>query len=129
MEQQAVRKTYRYKLKLTLVQERALEMVLSRCCVLYNTALEQRKVWWERGQGIGATYTQQKAALTKLKATRPEFAEVCAQVLQAVLLRVERSYQAFFRRVVAEEQPGYPRLHGRGRYHSFTYPQIGAQGG
>src|SRR5262249_35203788 len=112
-----------------LLQERALDMVLSRCCVLYNTALEQRKVWWERGQGIGATYSQQKAELPKLKATCPEFAEVCAQVLQDVLLRAERTYQAFFRRVAAGEQPGHPRFQGRGRYHSFTYPQVGDHGG
>ena len=46
-----------------------------------------------------------------------------------MLLRVERAYQAFFRRVQAGESPGYPRFQGRDRYHSFTYPQFanGAQ--
>jgi putative transposase len=27
------------------------------------------------------------------------------------------------------ETPGYPRFHGRDRYHSFTYPQVGEHGG
>lgn len=31
--------------------------------------------------------------------------------------------QAFFRRVKAGEEPGYPRFRGRGRYDSFTFPQ------
>ena len=46
-------------------------------------------------------------------------------MLQDVLLRLEHAFQAFFRRVQAGETPGYPRFQGRGRYHSFTYPQYG----
>jgi putative transposase len=30
---------------------------------------------------------------------------------------------------MAGENPGYPRFHGRDRYHSFTYPQVGEHGG
>ena len=59
----------------------------------------------------------------------PEYAEVHSQVLQDVVLRVERAFQAFFRRVKAGETPGYPRFHGRDRYNSFTYPQVGEHGG
>ena len=43
--------------------------------------------------------------------------------------RVDRAFQAFFRRVVTGETPGYPRFHGRDRYNSFTYPQVGEHGG
>jgi putative transposase len=125
MEPQSVRKTYKYRLTPTPTQERALELGLSRCRALYNVALEQRKTWWQRGQGKAATYYQQKAELPDLKAACPEYAEVNAQVLQAVILRVERTFQAFFRRVQAREKPGYPRFRGWGRYTSFTYPQYG----
>ena len=120
-----VRKTFKYQLTPTPAQAQALEMVLSRCRTLYNVALEQRKTWWQRGQGVGATYYQQKAELPDLKAACPEYAEVNAQVLQDVILRVERAYQAFFRRLKAGEQPGYPRFQGRNRYNSFSYPQYG----
>jgi putative transposase len=106
-------------------QARALELALSRCRTLYNAALEQRKTWWQRGQGKSATYYQQKAELPDLKADCPEFMEVNAQVLQDVILHVEHTFQAFFRRVKAGEAPGYPRFQGWGRYNSFTYPQYG----
>jgi putative transposase len=132
MEQQSVgtiRKTCKYNLLPTPEQERALGMALSRCRTLYNVALEQHRTWWGRGQGIGATYYQQKAELPNLKAACPEYTEVNAQVLQDVLLRVERAYQAFFRRVKQGEMPGYPRFQGQNRYHSFTYRQYGAHGG
>ncbi|HEV2458983.1 MAG TPA: transposase [Ktedonobacterales bacterium] len=129
MEQQGVRKTFKYKLKPTPAQEQALEMVLSRCRTLYNTALEQRRTWWDRGQGQAATYYQQKAELPDLKAACPEYAEINAQVLQDVLLRLDRACQSFFRRMLAGEALGYPRFQGKGRYNSFTIPQVGEHGG
>jgi putative transposase len=125
----SVRKTFKYKLMPTQSQARALETVLYRCRTLYNVALEQRKTWWGRGQGISATYYQQQAELPDLKAAFPEYGEVNAQVLQDVLLRLDRAFQAFFRRVQASEAPGYPRFQGRGRYNSFTYAQVGEHGG
>jgi putative transposase len=54
---------------------------------------------------------------------------VNAQVLQDVVLRVDWAFQAFFRRVQGGETPGYPRFHGRDRYNSFTFPQVGEHGG
>jgi putative transposase len=126
MEQQrgSVRKTYKYRLNPTPKQERALERVLWRCRTLYNTALDERKTAWERCR-VSVSYYQQKAELPDLKAACPEYAEVNAQVVQDVVLRVERAFHAFFRCVKAGEQPGYPRFQGQNRYHSFTYPQYG----
>jgi putative transposase len=127
-ERANVHKTFKYKLKPTHEQERALEVVLSRCRVLYNTALEQRKTAWERCR-VSLSCCQQKAELPDLKAACPQYAEINAQVSQDVILRVERAYQAFFRRIKGGKQPGYPRFQARSRYNSFTYPQYGAHGG
>jgi len=41
------------------------------------------------------------------------------------LTRLDKTYQAFFRRVKAGQAPGFPRFQGRNRYHSFTYKQYG----
>jgi putative transposase len=75
MEIQSVYKTYRYQLDPTPAQAKVLELVLSRCRTLYNVALEQRKTWWQRGQGRGATYYQQATEVPDLKAAYPEYAE------------------------------------------------------
>jgi putative transposase len=91
-----------------------LETVLWHCRTLYNVALEQRKNWWERGQGIGASYYRQKSELLDLKVVCPEFGAVHAHVLQDVILRLDRAFQAYFRRVKAGEAPGYPRFQGNG---------------
>jgi putative transposase len=45
--------------------------------------------------------------------------------LQDVLTRLDRAFQAFFRRVQAGDKPGYPRFQRGSRYHSFTYKQFG----
>ncbi len=119
------RKTYKYRLDPTPEQTQAMQQVIGQCRMLYNNALEQRKTWWQRGQGIGATYYQQKAELPEVKAAFPELAGVHSQVLQDVLLRLETAFKRFFARVKNGEKPGYPRFQGRNRYHSFTYPQYG----
>jgi putative transposase len=42
-----------------------------------------------------------------------------------VLARLDKTYQAFFRRVQVGEKAGFPRYQGRTRYHSFTYKEYG----
>ena len=128
METQSIRKTYQYKLKPTPEQERALDRTLMLCRHVYNAAVGERREAW-RMRGVSVTYYQQKAELPGIKEALPEYAEVNAQVLQDVVLRVERAFEAFFRRLREGQTPGYPRFHGRDRYHSFTYPQVGEHGG
>jgi putative transposase len=131
MEQQSaqtVRKTYKYKLKPTPEQTKLLERTLMLCRHIYNAAIgERREAWRMRDVSVG--YYQQKAELPGIKEAMPEYGEVHSQVLQDVVLRVDRAFQAFFRRVQSGETPGYPRFHGRDRFNSFTYPQAGEHGG
>ncbi len=128
MGPQSIRKAYKYKLKPTTEQERALDRALMLCRHVYNAAIEERREAWQRC-GIFVGYYQQKAELPGIKAGLPEYSEVNSQVLQDVVQRVDRAFQAFFRRARAGETPGYPRFHGRNRYNSFTYPQVGEHGG
>jgi putative transposase len=128
MEQQSIRKTYQYKLKPTSQQERMLERTLMLCRHVYNAAIGERREAW-RMRGVTVTYYQQKAELPSIKETMPEYGEVNSQVLQDVVLRVDRAFEAFFRRIREGQAPGYPRFHGRDRYNSFTYPQVGDHGG
>jgi putative transposase len=123
-----VRKIFKYKLLPTPQQERALEHVLWRCRELYNAGLEERKTAWEKCH-VSMTFTKQSEQLPAIKAVRPEYVDINAQVLQDVLHRLDKAFAAFFRRVKAGEKPGYPRFQGKNRYNSFTYPQVGEHGG
>jgi putative transposase len=118
------RKTYKEKLRPTPAQARQLEEVLRHCRTLYNTALEQRITAWERCH-VSITRYQQEAELKAIRADLPEYAALHSHVLQDVLARLDRTYQAFFRREATGEQPGFPRFQGQNRYHSFTYKEYG----
>jgi len=63
--------------------------------------------------------------LKEIRAELPEYAAIHRHVVQEVLARLDRTYQAFFRRLANGEQPGFPRFQGRNRYHSFTYKEYG----
>ena len=119
-DQTACRKTYKEKLRPTPAQERALERVLWHCRTLYNVALEQRIIAWQRCH-VSLTRYQQEAELKTIRAEVPEYAAIHSHVLQDVLAHLDRTYHAFFRRVANGEQPGFPHFQGRNRYHSFTY--------
>jgi putative transposase len=121
---ETVRKTYQEKLRPTPTQERALERTLWRCRTLYNTALEQRITLWKQ-RGISVSRYQQEAELKILRTELPEYRALHSHVAQDVLARLDKTYQAFFRRVANGEQPGFPRFHGKDRYHSFTYKEYG----
>jgi putative transposase len=119
-----VRKAYKYKLIPTNAQVRQLEETLWRCRILYNTGLEQRITAYQRC-GVTLTASQQHAELKDIRAEMPEYAAIHSHVLQDVLARLDKAYQAFFRRVEAGQTPGFPRFQGRDRYHSFAYKEYG----
>jgi putative transposase len=119
-----VHKTFKYKLLPTLEQEQRMAFVLRRCRELYNAALQERRDAWQKCHK-SITCPHQSAELPSIKNVRPEYHDVHSQVLQDVLTRLDRAFQAFFRRVEKGEQPGYPRFQGANRYHSFTYKQFG----
>jgi putative transposase len=119
-----MRKTFKYRLYPTKKQERVMNEQLALCAELYNAALQERKEAY-RLCGKSITLTQQCAQLSAIKAIRPEYEAIYSQVLQDVLNRVDKAFKAFFSRVKAGHQPGYPRYKSRSRYASLTYPQKG----
>jgi putative transposase len=124
MAETSLRKTFKCKLKPTPEQEQKLERVLWACRSLYNTAIEQRQIAYERCSVSLSRYGQE-AELKDLRAEMPEYAGIHSHVLQDVLARLDKAFQAFFRRIREGQTPGYSRFHGRDRYKSFTYKEFG----
>jgi putative transposase len=91
MEEQSLRKTYKYKLMSTPKQERTLETALWRCRELYNAGLEERKAAWEKCR-VSMTIAMQSAQLPGIKEVRPEYRDINAQVLQDVLHRLDKAF-------------------------------------
>ncbi len=93
-------------------------------CVLTQSLSERRDAYRYASKSI--SYYEQKRDLPEIKTDlREEYQQIHSQVLQDVLLRLDKAFKAFFRRIQNGETPGYPRFQGRNRYTSFTYPQGG----
>jgi len=117
-------KTYKYRIYPTKAQETSLDKMLEECRWLYNKILETRKNAYEQdGKSLGLYDTQNM--IPAWKADRPSLKAVHSLVLQNVNIRVDLAFKAFFRRVKAGDDPGYPRFKGYGRYDSMTYSQYG----
>ena len=115
-----MRKAFKYRLYPNKEQAQTLFWTLARCRELYNAALSERKDAYKMA-GKSISYYEQKRDLPEIKGVlREEYQQIHSQVLQDVLLRLDRAFKAFFRRVVNGEKPGYPRFQGRNRYNSFV---------
>jgi putative transposase len=115
-------KAFKYKLNPTKPQQEKLTWTLYRCRDLYNAALEERITAYQKC-GTSINYHMQAVSLPEVKEVRPEYNDVHSQVLQDVLKRLDKAYQAFFRRVKIGDKAGFPRFQGRNRFDSFCYPQ------
>ena len=86
--------------------------------------MQLRKNAWEN-EDRSISYFESKKMLPIWKESKPDLSEVYSQVLQEAVQRVDLAFKAFFRRVKAGEEPGYPRFKGKNWYDSLTYPQSG----
>lgn len=126
-----IRRTYRYRIYPTRDQERLLSDTLFLCSLVYNQCLQERTdAWRERGERLTA-YDQinrlpewnDAPPWAERVPGAPSLSIVYSQVRSEVPLRLDKAFEAFFRRVKAGEKPGYPRFRSARRYDSFTYTQ------
>ena len=111
-----MRKTYQFRIYPTRKQSIKLLHILSICRHLYNDMLHDRKTAYE-DCNCGLSFYDQCGWLKYM-----DYQCVYGHILRDVLKRVDKAFQAFFRRAKSGEEPGYPRFKGYNRYDSFTYP-------
>jgi len=117
-------KTYKFRIYPTKSQVKTYEHWLDLCRELYNAAMQERREAWKL-ERKNITFFDQQRVLPEIKAVREDLAEIYSQVLQDVLLRLDKAFKAFFARVKKGEKAGYPRFKGKNRYDSFTFTQSG----
>ena len=116
--------SYKYRLYPSKAQVTRLNETLETCRQVYNWILSDREEEYKITKKSPTVFTQQRR-IKVFRETWKELQLVYSQVLQNVVVRVDKAYQGFFRRLKKGDKPGYPRYKGRGWYDSFTYPQSG----
>lgn len=106
--------SYKFRLYPTSAQEKILNDTIETCRRLYNDSLCERSCDWNVG------FWEQKQLLTLRKSGNKFYKQVHSQVLQDTLLRLDKAYQAFFKKLTK-----YPRFKRKEKYNSFSYPQYG----
>lgn len=118
-----MRRSFRYKAKMSPSVIRDAEGQLALLCELHNAAIEERREAWRRG--ISVSWYDQNRQLVGIKEVRPEFAAIGSQVLENALRRVDLAFKAFYRRSKLGQVPGYPRFKPRRQYDSLTFRKVG----
>lgn len=126
-----MKKAFKYRLYPDAATAKQLSSVLTRCRELYNAGLSERKDTYRQFMRVSViegsertvaattvagkqlkpmSFYSQKRDLVDIKQERPEYQDIASHVLQDVLLRLDKAFAAFFRRVKQGEIPGYPRF-------------------
>ncbi|MDY7006329.1 MAG: transposase [Cyanobacteriota bacterium] len=134
-----MRTAYQYKLRPNKEQISTIEMWLELLCRQYNYRLGERFSWWSENLcPVNACplvmpipilrenpdYYSQKKDLVNTKDKFPEYKLIHSQVLQDCIKRVKLAFDRWLKGDKNRHKLGKPRFKGKGRYRSFTYPQI-----
>ena len=110
-----IHRAYQKRVYLSAAGYGRIREVLGACRWLYNRSLEQRRNTY-RACGKGMSKFAQMKHLTVLRSEQQWWRDLSLQVARGVLVRADRAFQSFFRRVRNGETPGYPRFQGAGRF-------------
>jgi putative transposase len=119
-------RAYKFLLRPTARQAVALGEMLRDHCSLYNGALQERRDAYRHASKTTIRYGGQSAQLKDIRAFDPERqGRWSFSSQQATLRRLDKAFQAFFRRVKAGLAPGYPRFKGVGHFDTVVFPKDG----
>lgn len=134
-----MRIAYQYRLRPTQEQQVMMENWLELLRWQYNYRLAERFNWWEQNRcDVNACplichlpqlkdqpdFYSQKRDLVNSKALFPEYGQIHSQVLQNCIERVKKTFERWLKGDSNGKRSGKPRFKGKGRYRSFTFPQI-----
>lgn len=122
--QSVQRRRVTYRLYPSAAQAAEMEQVCDLHRALYNAALQERADAWRMSR-TSISFADQCKSLTRIRREDTEYLKLNAQSLQVTLKRLDLAFGAFFRRVKAGEDPGYPRFKGRDRFPGWGYKTHG----
>lgn len=135
-----MRTAYQYRLRPTSSQSAQMGEWLELLRRQYNYRLGERFSWWEDSRcDINACSIVHKASaplkgqpdfycqkrdLVNSKRLFPVYQSIHSQVLQNCVERVKKTFERWLKGDSNGKRSGKPRFKGKGRYRSFTFPQM-----
>ncbi len=129
-KQYIMRKTYKYK-----VQDQSntikLGNLLDDMWHIHVHIMRLQRRYYRRYKKNISAFTMNKHVTKLKKRTKPHWKSLPSQVVQDVVLRYGKAYDAFFRNIKEREagktihKVGKPKMKGRHKYNSMTFTQAG----
>lgn len=118
-----MRRSFKFLLRPTSRQAQSLTECVEAHRTLYNAALEERREAYRR-RHVTIRFGEQAAQIKYIRSDDPSGQGRWAAASQhATVRRLDRAFQAFFRRVKAGQSPGYPRFKGAGWFDTVVWPR------
>lgn len=118
-----LKRGYKFRLYPTNKQKLAIDGQLAEACRLYNAALQERREAY-RVAHKSLNYYDQASQLKEIRLNGDSHIANYSSS-QDVLRRVDKSFQAFFRRLKKGGKAGFPRFKSCERYNNLTFPSYG----
>lgn len=114
-------RNYKYRIYPSRKQAQSLRRVFEMHRRLYNAALEHRIFAWRDHKQTVNSYVQ-GLELKEIRRQDDDFAWCNHNALKRTLRRLDKAYQAFFRRIKnGSEKSGFPKFKSRRNFNSIEY--------
>lgn len=112
--------SYKYRLYPTKEQRQILDRILEIHRSLYNDALTERRLAWQMNRKSIGFYNQ-AGQVKAIRAFDEDAAFVNYASIEQTLRKLDKAFDAFFRRVKNGEKAGFPRYKGKSWFKSVCY--------
>lgn len=113
-------RSYKYRLYPTKKHIELLDGIFRLHRELYNSALEERREAYRKCHKSINLYDQ-TYQIKEIRQIREDFGNLNFNSCQITLMRLDKAFKAFFRRVKAGQAPGFPRFKSRSRFNSVAF--------
>ncbi|KLL04772.1 MAG: transposase IS605 [Mycoplasmataceae bacterium RV_VA103A] len=112
-------KSFQYYIKTNTTNKKQLENILFGCSFLYNELLKD-KIKRDKDKSRQLTLSEQSKLLTKLRKEKECLQITNRQILNEVIIRVNKTWNNHFRFRKLGLAKGYPKIKQASRYNSFV---------
>ncbi len=121
-------RAYKFRLYPDSKREAEIDLQLILSKNLYNKILEKSQDAYKKDKNFKLNRGNLNKVMREIVSENKDYLKVYSQTRQNIFLRVQKSYQNFFRRCKEKKQGkkvkvGFPRFKSRDRYYSIVYPQ------
>lgn len=118
------KRSYKFRIYPTKDQSERLAYALELLRDFYNAALQERRDAWSLNR-TRITFHSQCKQVADIRKLNTDYMRVHARTMMRTLMQLDRTFQAFFRRVKNGERPGCPRFKQQQAFNTFFYNQSG----